>query len=83
MISNLPPYTASKASFHPSLQSTLTFRRIPRAPEESARSLPARSTKLILLTWGWRKEAGCGLGWVGVGRGLGEEPAEIWVFRKG
>lgn len=29
----------------------LTFRRMPRAPEESARSLPARSTKLILLTW--------------------------------
>lgn len=39
----------------PSLLSLLTFRRMPRAPEESARSLPARSTKLILLTWVRRK----------------------------
>lgn len=53
----------------------LTFRRMPRAPEESARSLPARSTKLILLTWvrGKRQEA------TGVGGGgrskSGDHPA--------
>lgn len=29
-----------------------TFSRVPLAPVESARSLPARSTRLILLTWG-------------------------------
>lgn len=28
----------------------LTFSRVPFAPDESARSLPARSTRLILLT---------------------------------
>lgn len=32
------------------LRSALTFSLVPLAPVESARSLPARSTKLILLT---------------------------------
>lgn len=35
----------------------LTFSRVPFAPVESARSLPARSTKLILLTC--RQRRGC------------------------
>lgn len=50
----LPPARSTTCSaqhrHQPSLLSPLTFRRMPRAPEESARSLPARSTKLILLT---------------------------------
>lgn len=32
------------------LRSALTFSLVPLAPVESARSLPAKSTKLILLT---------------------------------
>lgn len=39
------------------LRSALTFSLVPLAPVESARSLPARSTKLILLTCGQR--GGC------------------------
>lgn len=31
---------------------SLTFSLVPLAPVESARSLPAKSTRLILLTWG-------------------------------
>lgn len=29
----------------------ITFSLVPLAPVESARSLPAKSTRLILLTW--------------------------------
>lgn len=39
------------------LRSALTFSLVPLAPVESARSLPARSTKLILLTC--RQRGGC------------------------
>lgn len=35
-----------------------TFSLVPLAPVESARSLPARSTKLILLTWKQRSTGG-------------------------
>lgn len=34
---------------------SLTFSLVPLAPVESARSLPAKSTRLILLTWRGRK----------------------------
>lgn len=67
MISNLPTQPSLR------LPSILTFRRIPRAPEESARSLPARSTKLILLTWGWKKKKQVV---AGVGRGKEGELGE-------
>lgn len=63
-----PPSTAPSVPPRP-----LTFSRMPRAPEESARSLPARSTKLILLTW-VRGKAG-GEGSVR-GRQTGEQPAK-------
>lgn len=33
-------------------EGSLTFSLVPLAPVESARSLPAKSTRLILLTWG-------------------------------
>lgn len=49
-----PPPTMSSAWPLGSLSGdthSLTLRRVPLAPVESARSLPARSTKLILLTW--------------------------------
>lgn len=51
-----PPSTAPSVPPRP-----LTFSRMPRAPEESARSLPARSTKLILLTWVRGKAGGEGV----------------------
>lgn len=49
---------------------------MPRAPEESARSLPARSTKLILLTWGQKKGQG--------GRGSGgQKQADLGAAQQG
>lgn len=41
----------------PAEGTALTFSLVPLAPVESARSLPARSTKLILLTC--RQRGGC------------------------
>lgn len=35
----------------------LTFSLVPLAPVESARSLPAKSTRLILLTWRGMKDS--------------------------
>lgn len=34
------------------------MRRIPLAPEASARSLPAKSTRLMRLTWGGQGDLG-------------------------